>query len=569
MDLLLARDLLAWPPGDNDTDTIIDGVHFNLTTLKFWNYTYWSNKTLSNVTWCELGFQPYLADTLLENGTWVNSTSCYVPLDPIGTRSAVGMGYAVAYALCLLLVLVNLTKHGKLHLPSEKRFVPIGRRWQWYWAIWVCATAMIGLFFNVDVDRYYVMEIPILITSFFWYLMQMGTTALVWEAVRHWGSWMERQYIDPNPFVLPEEGRRWHFEFWVPLFFYFWDWMNFFMVIPRNWSPIERQRAPDQVVNEAEPNAMDPRFKAATFMLFICWLTIVVYLQHAVRHYEAKHRGAANRVKGFFSYMPWRFILEIPLLLALVVYQGIAAWDFDLSPLKVNTYLPAVFVGGYTPSLLILIIQIIDGFMRPNEDRELIRQRRVRGAAVDQELGYVQKPAWWHRNAGADDMANRIMRNVREVGGGRATATRVDDIAQGRAVRRDSSLMAAGGGGGGGIEMSPMASPGGVGGGTAAPPPYTPYAGKSERRKTEHAMQAAAAALFPQPSNPASAAGSVADMPPPPEFGAAVAGTDGDVDDNRQAGMLRPRSGERNHSTASSVSVSQQRPQQVRSMLDV
>ncbi|KXJ90701.1 hypothetical protein Micbo1qcDRAFT_164336 [Microdochium bolleyi] len=550
MDLLVARDMLAWPPGNSENETIIDGVAFNLTTLKHWNYTYWSNRTLSNETWCELGFKPYLADALYANGTWINSTSCYVPLDPIGTRSAVGVAYAVAFVICLFFIFINLARHGKLHLPTEKRFYPIGRRWQWYWAIWVCATAIIGLFFNVDVDRYYVMEIPIIITSFFWYLMQMGTTALVWEAVRHWGSWMERQFIDPNPFVLPENDPRWHFEFWVPLFFYFWDWMNFFMIIPRNWGPIMRQRAPDQVVNEAEPNAMDPRFKAAVFMLFVCWCTICVYLWHAVRHYEKKFVGATNRVKGFFSYMPWRFVLEIPLLLALIAFQGLAAWRFDLSPLKVETNVAAVFVGGYTPSLLIVIVQIIDGFMRPNEDRELIRQRRIRGDAVDRELGYVTKPAWWHRNAGADDMANRIMRNVREVGGGRATANRVDHIAQDRVHQRESTA----------IEMNPM-SPG-AGGTAAAPPPYTPYSGKSDRRKTEQAMAAAAQALFPQPS-PAASASDV----PPPAFGAST--TAGGGGGNDDGGSLRPRTAERNHSTASSVSVSRQQPQQVRSMLDV
>lgn len=364
------------------------------------------------------------------------------------------------------------------------------------------------------------------------------------------------------------------------------------MVIPRNWGPIMMQRDAQQVVNDAEPNAMDPRFKAAAAMHLVCWLTIVVYLQHCVRHYEAKHRGVANRVKGFFSYMPWRFILEIPLLLALIIYQGIAAFDFELSPLRVETHLPAIFVGGYTPTLLILIIQIVDGFMRPNEDKELIRQRRVRGAAIDQELGYVTKPAWWHRNQGGEDMANRIMRNVREVGGGRATANRVNTIAQNRAHQRESAIADSNGGSGGLIEMSPMASPalGGHHGasetgsirttatsGAAAPPPYTPYGGKSDQRRNERAMQAVAGMLFPQQprSTTTSAAASVSDVPPP-TFGAAVGsgssrsqeGT-ATVNYSDSGDYLRPRTGDRNHSTASSVSVSQQQPHQIRSMLDV
>ena len=226
MSVLNLRDVLPFPEGSNSSDTLFQGrTHLNLTTLEFWNYTLFDNGTISNNSWCFMTDPPYKIDQVLDNGTFINATSCYIPVRPIGTRSAIGVGFAVAFGICLVLVLVNLTRHGKRYLPVEKRFYPIGRRWQWYWAIFVCATALVGLFFGVDVDRYYIIELPIVITVFFWFLMQMGTTAIVWEAVRHWGSWMERQYIDPNPFVLHETDRRGMFEFWLPLFFYFWLWM--------------------------------------------------------------------------------------------------------------------------------------------------------------------------------------------------------------------------------------------------------------------------------------------------------------------------------------------------------
>jgi hypothetical protein len=222
---LNARDIIPFPPGDNATDTVIANIHFNLTTLNHWNYNYFTNRTLSNTSWCLLAFEPYAPTQIIPNGTWYNATWCWSPTEDIGTRAGIAIGYAVLYSIALVLTLVCLNKHGKLHLPAEKRFFPIGRRWQWYWGAWVCATAMIGLLVSVDVDRYFLPELPIILTSFFWYIMQMGAIAVVWEAVRHWGSWMERQFIDPDPFSLKEGDKRSKVELLVPLAFYLFLWL--------------------------------------------------------------------------------------------------------------------------------------------------------------------------------------------------------------------------------------------------------------------------------------------------------------------------------------------------------
>lgn len=220
-----ARDLLSFPGGDNSTDTVFGGIHFNLTTLEHWNYTYYSNGTLSNNSRCYLTYEPYQPQLLISNGTFINATKCYSAVDPIGVRGYVGIGFAAVYAVGLMLTLTALAKHGRLYLPKEKRFYPIGRRWQWYWACFVCACALISLFTNIDIDRYHVVELPIIVTSFFWFLICQGTVALVWESVRHWGSWQERQFIDPNPFVYRTDDRRAKIEFYLPLWFYFWTWM--------------------------------------------------------------------------------------------------------------------------------------------------------------------------------------------------------------------------------------------------------------------------------------------------------------------------------------------------------
>ncbi|KAI0891964.1 hypothetical protein F4806DRAFT_481260 [Annulohypoxylon nitens] len=554
MPLIDLRDILSsFPTGDNSSDTVISGIHFNLTTLDYWNYTYYpTNSTLSNGSWCFLVDSPYTPVGLLPNGTFLNSTWCYLATQPIGNRARAGIGFAVAFALALIFVFVNLKKHGELHLPAEKRFYPIGRRWQWYWSLFVCATALIGLFTGIDVDRYRVVELPLVLNVFFWFLMQMGIMAVVWEGVRHWGSWMERQFIDPNPFVLQQTDKRGMFEFWLPLWFYFWLWINFFMIVPRNWGKIELQRSAEQAVENAIPAATDGRFKAATFCLLVCWLTIMVSLWHSIRHYEPRNRGFFNRIIGFLGYMPFRFTLMVPLSLAVVAYQGLCAWEFYLSPLKVGTNLLAMYLGGYAPTLLILIIQVIAGFMRPNEDRELQRQRRERGLAIDQELGLIRKPAWWRRVNGdipSGNMRDRIMRNVREVGGGRPTATQVERLAERRAAEAEAEANAATRTNA--IEMNEIRRTNSIASsrGAAAPPPYSPYGGKSDQRRNDRTMQMAASLLFP--------------------------GANAEVSAGRGRGLelssdqpRRPGTSERSSSTNSGQSLNAP-PQQVKSMLDV
>ncbi|KAI0845922.1 hypothetical protein F5Y00DRAFT_245228 [Daldinia vernicosa] len=552
MFLLSTRD--GFPKGDNATDTIFHNIHFNASTLNYWNYTYYPiNGTLSNGSWCMLMNPPYTPKGILTNGTFINSTWCYLATDPIGDRARAGIGFAVAFALCLIFILVNLKKHGELHLPAEKRFYPIGRRWQWYWSIFVCATALVGLFTGIDVDRYHVVELPIVLNNFFWYLMQIGIIAVVWEGVRHWGSWMERQYIDPNPFVLQQNDKRGMFELWLPIIFYLWLWLNFFLIIPRNWGAIELQRSPEQTIENAIPAATDGRFKAGTFLLFVAWCTIMVSLWHSIRHYEPRNRGFFNRIIGFLGYMPFRFTLMIPLALAVVAYQGLCSWDFGLSPLNAKTNLLAMYLGGYAPTFLILVIQIIAGFMRPNEDRELLRQRRERGQALDQELGVIRKPAWWRRVNGdvsAGSMRDRIMRNVREVGGGRATGREVERLAERRAAEMESDAATRNSG----IEMNGIrgansARGGGIPGSAPPPPPYTPYGGKSDQRRSERTVEAVAGLLFP---------GASTNTPEGRGRGLEVA--------NEQP--RRPGTNERSSSTASGVSTSGP-PQQIRSMLDI
>ncbi|KAL7791809.1 hypothetical protein V8C43DRAFT_63583 [Trichoderma afarasin] len=555
-----ARDLLAFPGGDNSTDTVFGGIHFNLTTLEHWNYTYYSNGTLSNNSRCYLTYEPYQPQLLISNGTFINATKCYSAVDPIGVRGYTGIGFAAVYAIGLMLTLTALAKHGRLYLPKEKRFYPIGRRWQWYWACFVCACALISLFTNIDIDRYHVVELPIIVTSFFWFLICQGTIALVWESVRHWGSWQERQFIDPNPFVYRTDDRRAKVEFYLPLWFYFWTWMNFFLVVPRGWSFVEMQRSPEQTLAKAIPTATGARFKAGAFCLVIAWATIVFSLRHSIYHYKPKNRGVLNRTLGLVKAIPLRFVLTIPLTGALVAYQVLISFNWTFSVMRYGGIVPVIFAWGYGPSLLIIFVQVAYGFASPNEDKALLAQRRQRGETIDRELGIVKKPAWWRRVRGDHlmSMRDKISQNVNEVGGKRGLRARFEDEAE-----REQDA------GNDGIEMNnmsqrnnPRVDRAGVANLSSTGPGR--YNGKSERRQNERMVESVAGVLFPNsPSDIAAAerlrriAEISQDGPPPYRD-----------EDRGRSSRHGASNGQRNGSADTTNSIAAP-PQQVRSMLDV
>ncbi|PNY29624.1 Uncharacterized protein TCAP_00461 [Tolypocladium capitatum] len=567
-DVFDARDLLAFPGGDNDTDTVFGGVHFNTTTLHHWNYTYYSNRTLSNDSECWLTFPPYEPQLLLTNGSFVNATSCYNSVNPIGSRGYTGIGFSVFFGLGLVLTVTVLAKHGALYLPKERRFYPIGRRWQWYWACFVCACALVSLFTNVDVDRYYLQELPIIVSIFFWFLTCLGTVALTWEAVRHWGSWLERQYVDPNPFIYSNGDRRSQVEFWTPLWFYFWLWMNFFLVVPRSWNFASYQRSPEQTAQYAIPTATGARFKAAAFCLFVAWLTIVFSLRHSIKHYKPRNRGIFNRAVGFIRAVPLRLVLIIPLSLALIAYQAFISFVWEFSIIRFDGVVPVIFAWGFGPSLLILYIQIAYGYASPNEDKELLRQRRERGGMINRELGFIKKPAWWRRVRGdhLGTLRDKIGSNVNEVGGERGVGRRVEDEME-RHAREDAARNALEDDGG--IELSCIhhadasANPRVDRAGAKAVPTSLPYAGRNERRHTERVVQTAASVLFPSDieTQRAQRAAFLMEIgpPPPPPY----------TDEQRhEPDVGRPATAQRTNSTSTTRSVNVE-PQQVRSMLDI
>lgn len=347
------------------------------------------------------------------------------------------------------------------------------------------------------------------------------------------------------------------------------------MIIPRNWTSIEYQRFPEQIRDVAIPAATDGRFKAAPFCLFIAWLVTVYSLWHSIKHYRARERSVLQRTLGFFSYTPWRFLILLPLSLAVPVFMEMVAWEFAWSPLNVTGMNVAIYVGGYVPSLLILLVQSIFGYFNPNEDKELLRQRRMRERAINQEMGLVNKPGWWSRlnreGLPGESMRDIIARNVAEVGGRKPQPTSQNELViVGQALPpQDTS-----------VEMSPMpqsprqesdlpvpVAPGDFSGVGQQPGVYT---GRSDTRRQERTMQAVSGLLFPgQNEGPAAAArrhaelmmdGPVPLQPPPPyeERGRPPTTAVG----NRPAAAARSVSTDTDNTLTNP-------PQQIRSMLDI
>lgn len=84
---------------------------------------------------------------------------------------------------------------------------------------------MISCITGIDVDRDYLQDLAIILQSFFYMCMGQAAVAAVWEGVRHWGSWQERQIVDRDPFSLPQDDKRGQMEFYMPLVFYLFDFM--------------------------------------------------------------------------------------------------------------------------------------------------------------------------------------------------------------------------------------------------------------------------------------------------------------------------------------------------------
>ncbi|PGH18643.1 hypothetical protein AJ80_04390 [Polytolypa hystricis UAMH7299] len=447
MSLVQIRELLPFPKnGDNATDTLINGIHFNRTALTHFNYTLYSNGTLSNGSNCWLSFDIYKPH-MFSNGTFLNATSCYSPIDPLETRGSVGIAFAVMFALTIFTSLMNLRKHGRRFLPAEKRWSPVGRRWQWYWMLFVAACGTISCFMSIDVDRDYLQDLALILQGFFYHLMLPTVLAAVWESVRHWGSWQERQICDRDTFAFEAGSSRERQEFWLPLMFYLFAFLDFFMTIPRSWSAIPKQRSFEQTLAEAKPAATDARFKVGSILAIVCWVITCYSLGHSMYRYRERPRTKLMASLFYLVAAPPKFIL-VQILSAIRIGFNIASsFNWDISPLRFDGNSGFIYGLGYTPILLILIIFNLFGWLDPNEDRALIEQRKERGRMLDAELGIdadKRKPTWWRRlrpgyvNTAGLSAEQRLRVLTSDIGGGQPTQYSLEQaVEMGHIGRKD------------------------------------------------------------------------------------------------------------------------------------
>lgn len=190
------------------------------------------------------------------------------------------------------------------------------------------------------------------------------------------------------------------------------------MVVPRSWGKIELQRDPEQAQLRAAPAATDTRFKLAALFLFLAWLTTIFCLWHSIKHYKPR-----NPAIGIIKYTPPKFYLTLALSLAMIGYEAACSFEFSISPLKVNANLGMMYGLGWGTIAMIFVVYEIAGYIDPNEDRDLIRQRRVRNAEADQEIGITKKPGWWSllSNTQPTNVHDRIRNNVNQIRSGQPT----------------------------------------------------------------------------------------------------------------------------------------------------
>lgn len=255
------------------------------------------------------------------------------------------------------------------------------------------------------------------------------------------GSWQERQICDADPFSLPYDDARSRTEFYLPLLFYLFDWLLFFMAIPRSWTAVEKQQSPSQAQMIARPSASDVRFKAGGFFALAAWIVTVYSFHHSISHYLPKNQILIEPAVKINNSLV-KLLLGLSLSAVTVAYLVAGTWFWPISPLNLQVSTGWFFGLGYAPALLIIVAYNVFGHLQRNDDKALTMLRRGREQAIDQELGIghaVRKASWWSKMSGQHptDLTpeDRLRRLPSEIGGGPATTRKVEQALELKALR--------------------------------------------------------------------------------------------------------------------------------------
>ncbi|CAN6668554.1 hypothetical protein TRVA0_040S01156 [Trichomonascus vanleenenianus] len=333
--------------------------NFNQSTLDHWGYTVYSNGTLSNGTDCYLTFNEFVP-ILYPNGTVYNGTDCDTPYYPVKARGGLGVAWAVIMILTLVLTLFNLRKHGQAFTEEKKRFKRLGRKWQWYWLIVLQAVSALAGFFSIDLDRDYIQGSSLTAYGALYCATLPIALAACWELTRHWGAFEERKIYDEDPFRFRPDDRRSRVHLIMPLVFYLFAFLTFFMTVLRNWSNIKTANA---------EHAIDGRWKAGGFFAIIAWLQIIAQIVVTRLYYKVPR-------------VPMIIVCVLICVAALVAFNMTFMWSGTrYSPFNVHSSVPFVVLLGYLPIVLMVVFMNLSGLARENEDKVILSLRRERDRA--------------------------------------------------------------------------------------------------------------------------------------------------------------------------------------------
>lgn len=258
------------------------------------------------------------------------------------------------------------------------------------------------------------------------------------------GSWQERQICDADTFSLPQDDARSRTEFYLPLIFYAFDWLLFFMTIPRSWTAIEKQHSPSQSETVARPSALDARFKAGALCSFAAWTVICYSLNHSRVHYRPKIYMLIEHPFDVNNSLT-KTHLGILITAITVGYTIASAWIWSVSPLNAHASNGWIFGLGYGPAILLIVVYNIFGSVHSNDDQAMMAQRQYRERNIDRELGIdrtTMKPSWWSKMRGDShgglSAEERLRQLTSEVGGGPATSRNIDVALEMKYLRTES-----------------------------------------------------------------------------------------------------------------------------------
>ena len=154
----------------------------------------------------------------------------------------------------------------------------------------------------------------------------------------------------------------------LPILFYACAFANFFLTVPRSWTPIEMQRSPEQQINDAKPVATDARWRVAGFVAIGGVLVICYSLEHSIYRYRMRPSSTMGQLLFYLNAAPSQFLVAIALLGVKIGYAIASAFDWTVSPLKYGVNSGWLYGLGYTPPLLLLILFNICGLCELNDD---------------------------------------------------------------------------------------------------------------------------------------------------------------------------------------------------------